>query len=158
MNDINKEQLLHKVIASSAFLCALCILPVAQYFLNSNTPSHSERGQVAGVSTDTITQASVPLSDSAACQTKRTTDLADLQRYETGTKIAILSTYEETIAPYESAAKGLRGTPESITSEKEALNRLIDGEYQPYLKKLSAVDSAVLSQKKEIESRSCPVE
>ena len=155
MNDHQKEYLLHKVVAASAFLFALCILPVAQYFLVTNQLS-GENGEVAGVSTDkNITQASIPSED---CQQKKDTDIADLDRYNNGKKIALLRSYEISVEPYRAAIRVLQGTPETVQSETAALNQLIDTEYQPYLKKLSEVESAVESQKKEIESRSCLAE
>lgn len=155
MHDHVKEQLLHKFIASSAFVCALCILPVAQYFLvTSQLP---EGGQVAGVSNDkSIIQADIPAA--STCQDDKTKQLADLDRFQTGEKQALLRTYETNTKPYKDGIAALVGTPESIQQETAALKKLIDAEYSTYLKKLSAVESAVASQKKDIDSRSCVAE
>ena len=49
MHSAHKEHLLHKVLAGSAFVFALALLPVAAYFLG---PAASTSGNVAGVSTE----------------------------------------------------------------------------------------------------------
>ena len=57
MHSAHKEHLLHKVLAGSAFVFALALLPVAAYFFG---PTASTPGSVAGVSTER------PLADVAA--------------------------------------------------------------------------------------------
>lgn len=152
MNDLDREHVLHKVVAASAFVFALMILPVAQYLLVGNkTP---ETGQVAGVSTDkTVTQQNV-LSPSE-CEAQKQKDLTDLSTFEAGKKQALLRTYDAAVAPYTAAEQVLTGTPEKIQSEKQALESLIDAEYQPYLAKLSTVEQAVSKQRADITARNC---
>jgi hypothetical protein len=155
MNDSTKEIFLHKIVASSAFLCALCILPVAQYFLvTSKLPS----GEVAGVSTEEQPVIQASILSPEECASNRTKELADLQNYLVGTKIAFQAEHDATVAPYKQAMAALQGDPETIATEKAALEKLIKEEGAPYLEKVSALDSAVESQKKEIESRSCLAE
>lgn len=152
MNDLDKEHVLHKVVAASAFVFALMILPVAQYLLVGTKPG--ETGQVAGVSTDkTITQQNV--QSPAECEAQKQKDLSDLATFETGKKQALLRTYDAAVAPYTAAEKVLTGTPEHIQTEKQALEGLIDAEYQPYLAKLSTVEQAVSKQRDEITARTC---
>jgi hypothetical protein len=152
MNDTDKEHVLHKVVAASAFVFALMILPVAQYILVGSKPA--ETGQVAGVSTDaSVTKQSV-LSP-AECVAQQQKDLADLTTFEAGKKQALLRAYETAVAPYKAAQQVLTGTPEKIQTEKQALNSLIDVEYQPYLAKLSTVQTAVEKQRADITARTC---
>ena len=156
MTDTAKEHFLHKTIAASAFVFALCILPVSQYVLVSRQTSDTQ-GTVAGVSTDkTITQASIVSPQE--CEATRVKDLADLDKYLTGTKVGFDREYQKKVAPYTEAIAALKGTPEEIAAQTSELNALIEVDHAPYIKKLSDLDDAVSSQKNEIESRSCPAE
>ena len=176
MNGIEKEQVLHKVVAASAFLFALCVLPVAQYYLVTNKlEGKSESGQVAGASTDqSITRSSVASTSGStetgdpvaacdksypqlSCEERRSKCLDDLDRFLTGKKQSIISGYESltVVKQYRAALEDIQKNNPSDTTNIEALNKLIDGEYQPYVKKLSDVESAVESQKKLLEARSC---
>jgi len=79
-----KELLLHKVVATSAFVFALCILPVAQYLLigHGAASQRGEQGTVAGVSTDSsITEASVP-TPTPATTTVQTCEVLQQQKLE----------------------------------------------------------------------------
>lgn len=156
MTDLEKEHLLHKVVASSAFLFALLILPVAQFLLVSGQPT-AQQGEVAGVSTEAPSVSVAPqrVLTPAECEAKRTTDLADLEKWDEGKKRAMLTTYEAAVKPYKETLAILTGTQESIDTEKESLNRLIEGEYRPYLEKLESVETAVATQRQEIVSRTC---
>lgn len=151
MTDLEKEHVLHKVVAASAFLFALMILPVAQYLLVN---SKADNGQVAGVSTDqTITRSNV--TNPVECSQKKDQDLADLTKFEDGKKRALLRDYQTAVQPYQAAQQVLTGTPEQIQTEKAALDKLIDAEYQPYLKKLSDVQTAVDTQRQQINAEVC---
>jgi hypothetical protein len=161
-----REQLLHKVVAGSALAFAVSILPVAQYYLTpfNGTAATPETGTVAGVSTD-ADFADIPAASPspsyatlAECQAAKDSDLANLDRYLQGKKLADLAAYNKEVDPYQQALKVLKGTPDEIAQNTTALNQLIDQTYQPYLKKLSDVESAVESQKNEISSRVCPSE
>lgn len=159
MTDREKENLLHKIVASSAFVFALCILPVAQYLLGG-TGALSEKGTVAGVSTDqSITEQSVAVpSPSAAplsCVDQQKKDLADLDSWMAGKKAAITREYDNAVKPYRDAIPSLQGTPSQISANVTILNQKIADAYAPYDKRLSAAESAVASQKAAIESRSC---
>lgn len=162
MNDIQKEHVLHKVLASSAFICALCILPVAQYFLvNNQLPQgRGDQGQVAGVTTEraSVAPETTVADETPECSTNTTQELADLQLYLDGKKAALLRDYQQLVAPYEQALLAVTGAPAKAEEERAAIQSLIDREQQPYLKKLTAVEEAVESQKKDIESRSCAAE
>ena len=70
MHSAHKEHLLHKVLAGSAFVFALALLPVAAYFLG---PAASTPGSVAGVSTER------PLADVAASASPLDTTCTDRQ-------------------------------------------------------------------------------
>lgn len=157
MNLREKEQFLHKTIAASAFVCALCILPVAQYLLGEGSLV-SQQGDVAGASTDTsITQASIA-KFGPECEDQKATDLADLDKYLTGTRIAFENEFGKRAKPYQEAITVLTGTTESIATDTAALAELVEVERQAYLSKLSSLESAVSSQKNDIEARSCVAE
>lgn len=176
MTDMEKEYLLHKILAASAFLFALCILPVAQYLLVSNRLEEPgivgvEQGQVAGVSTEDanttgqVVRAGVaaPINpdesvEEGTCSPALAEEVAQLERWTTGKKAAMLAAYEASVKPYQEVVPTLRGSAEYIASETAALNRLIDAEYQPYLKKVAEVDRAVESQKKLLVSKFCRTE
>lgn len=171
MDDLRKEQILHKVIAASAFLFALCILPVAQYFLVSNqlpdksastttkevasTPNPEEKvmGNVPAEELNSVS--SQPVTKGQACLQQKERELSDLERWVNGKKNALWRSYEQNISPYKQAMDQIEGDPEKVASEKAALQSLIDQEYEDYLKKLSEVEAAVDSQKQSIQSRSC---
>lgn len=164
-----RERILHRVAAGSAFAFALCILPIAQYYLTPYTGgvSSSESGKVAGVSTDaSITDVNLsdmpaatasPVYASAAdCLTGKEKDLQDLNRFLVGKKQADLAEYTQKVKAYQDTLDRYEG--QMSPSDASALHQLIDDQYQPYLKKLSLVEAAVESQKNAIESRLCPLE
>ncbi|MBU6389062.1 hypothetical protein KGQ71_00955 [Patescibacteria group bacterium] len=135
MTDFEKENVLRKVVASSAFLLSLSILPIAQHYFVGDTGQLSGSGVVKGVSTSvpttpgttTFRGADLPQpTPDDACLAKKQKDLSDLQLFDDGEKAAILRNYEQ----------------------KKV-------EYQQYLNQLAAVEAAVGPQKKAIESRSC---
>jgi hypothetical protein len=171
MDGLEKEHLLHKIVASSAFLFALCILPVAQYYLVTNQlPANSKNapqiGQVEGVSTDkSIIQNDVPAPSPVmpvqnsnytglSCIQKKNKEIADLTSWDTGYKQHLLSVYETTVAPFQNALKQtiIAQNSEAVAS----FNQKIDAAYQTYLGKLNAEESAVATQKAEFESVVCP--
>ena len=156
MTSLEKESFLHKVVASSAFLFALLILPVAQFLLVSGQPE-TQQGQVAGVSTEAPTVSSAPqnILSPAECEAKRATDLTDLDKWSEGKKRFMLTGYETAVKPYKDALAVLTGDQATIDNEKESLNHLIEGEYRPYLDKLAAVQKAVDTQHLEIVNRDC---
>src|ERR1044072_9795036 len=154
MNDLEKEHLLHKIIAASAFVFALMILPVAQYFLVSNKLP-PEQGQVAGFSPEPQVTTQANVANPAECEAKKQQDLADLDRFYNGEKQAKLRDYEAAVAPYKQAQEVLQGEPEKVQQEKAALDGLIEAEYQPYIQKLTAIEQAVSGERQTIQSRSC---
>ncbi|MEI6478299.1 MAG: hypothetical protein WCO52_04930 [bacterium] len=160
MTDTQKEHLLHKLIASSAFLFALCILPVAQYLLVSGQVTSTATktgGQVLGASTDsTIINADVP---SLSCQEAKTKDLNQLE----------VSYYQPTLAKWQAdedtAASALEGElvnlkvdPATTQAQLDALSAQIEATKAPFETKIAQLTSAVESQKNEIESRACSAE
>lgn len=169
MTDLEREHLLHRVVAGSAFLFALCILPVAQYYLVTNQLPESanlpKNGEVAGASVqetvETITQANIPAGEAIfqtqeECVAQKQKDWDNLVRFMDGKKLALLRTYQIAVDPYEKTLASLQEDEGAAQSEIDALNQLIDQEYQPYIQKLKEVQSAVDSQKNSIESRACP--
>jgi hypothetical protein len=156
MTDLEKEHLLHKVVASSAFLFALLILPVAQYLLVSSQPA-VQQGDVAGVSTQApeVSVAPQRVLTPAECEAQRAQDLADLSKWDEGKKRAMLTAYETAVKPYKDAIAVLTGDQATIDQEKYSLNQLIEDEYRPYLERLDSVQKAVATQRQEIVSRTC---
>ncbi len=159
MPNLKKEQFLHKVVAASGFLFALCILPLAQYALNNS--GNGSDNSVAGVTTTASPQNTIQAADvaqpvsPAVCEATKQKDLSNLQLFYDGKKKNLLATYESSVAGYKAAETALTGTPESIATEKASLDKLIDDQYQPYLKNLTAVDAAVNASKTDIQNRSC---
>jgi hypothetical protein len=161
--DLAREHFLHRLVAGSAFLFALSILPVAQYYLVGGHTG-ADQGQVAGVAT----VASPSPSSFAAvantggtlleCVNQKDTDQADLTKFLEGKKKALLRDYEQAVEPYRFTITQLQGTPEQINSERASLEKLIDSEYQNYLSQLNAVESAVAAQQQEIIARECPAQ
>ena len=154
-HDLKKEQLLHKVVATSGFLFALCILPVAQYLLvNGGT---AQNNSVAGISTDTKVVGDVPQSQTGAanCAAKKQQSLDDITTFYNGKKAALLSAYQAAVKPYQDAEAVLTGTPESIASEKTALDKLINDQYVPYTQQLAKVDAAVETARNGVTVESC---
>jgi len=156
MHDLKKEHLLHKIVATSGFLFALCILPVAQYLLvnGGKIPSN---GSVAGISTDTKVAAEVPQDQgsSASCSAKKQQELSDLATFYNGKKAALLRDYQTAVQPYQAAETVLAGTPESIAAEKAALDGLINDQNTKYTQNLAAVDAAVKTAQDGIAAESC---
>lgn len=82
MNGFNKEHLLHKVLAGSAFAFALALLPIASHYFQQPA---KEQGNVAGVSTERPLAdiAAVPKPTSAAeCAANKQAQLDDLDRLQ----------------------------------------------------------------------------
>lgn len=169
--DLSREHFLHRLVAGSAFIFALCILPVAQYFLvqsRTEVSATQEKGEVAGVSTSNNTSepevlgvAATPEASpktKAECEAKKTKDLADLQRFIDGKKKAMLTSYEVKVQPYRYALSALDPNSPSASAERAELTSLIDAEYQPYLQELATVEKLVVDENARISSAACPVE
>ena len=165
MNEHEKEQVLHKIVAGSAFVFALSLLPIAQYYLTSSGALSKEQGAVAGVSTDSSitsdalanfsTPSPTTYASLADCQAAKTKEVNDLETYRIGKEQADVADYNTSIQPFQAALSD----PATTTEDRTALLNLIETNYhQPYLSKVSAVESAVSQKKAEVESRSCPVE
>ena len=149
-----KEHFLHKLVVSSAFVCALCILPVAQYVLVSseNVGTTPEQGVVAGVSTDAdIIPSPTP---EVACAAK-TSQIASLDSWLTNYQAGITTDYNNEVEVYRTT---LAQNPSMDQADKDALNKLITDDYAPYSKRLEAAASAVESQKEVLASASCLTE
>jgi hypothetical protein len=159
--DLSREHLLHRLVAGSAFAFALCILPVAQYFLvQSRTTAQQEpAGQVAGVSTEVSdTLAAVPTQEPLPttveeCEAK---DLEDLQRFLDGKKKAMLTSYEVKVQPYRYALAAIDPSSPNAAAERSEISSLIDAEYQPYLQELATVEKLVVDERARITSEVCP--
>jgi hypothetical protein len=176
--DVSREHRLHQVVAGSAFVLALCLLPLAQYFLLSGTTA----GEVAGTSveqtadagttdtsdttrvfglvaddTATDTTNTVPLVG-AACESRKNQDLADLQRFVEGKRKALLTDYELKVQPYKVAMANLAGTADQVAAERASLNGIIDSLYQPYLTQLQLTEDAVAVEQAVITERTCAAE
>lgn len=158
MHDREKEHLLHKIVASSAFLFALSILPVAQYFLVTNQlQTQTQSGVVAGASTDkTITQAAdVPQITPGTCIQDINADIASLEAWRLNKEKGLDSDYQKAIEPYTAAKSVLTGDPTSIAQESGALDMLINDEHQKYLDKIGAVEKAINQQKIDDRANVC---
>ena len=185
MDILEKERKLHKIVAASGFLFVLFMLPLIQYSIssgkagggssiaqNSQNQDPQENGQVAGASTDesildesaTDSNNSNNSNDSKAfasiedCQAKKSKDLADLEKFSNGKKIALKDAYETAVKPYKEALSKIVGTPKNIADERGALDQLISDQYATYLRKLDEVERAVSSQKASIDSLRCSAE
>lgn len=186
--DLQKEHRLHRIVAGSAFIFALSILPVAQYVLLRNqtaapkdsiatqerrygavdpiasgtsdqTLTTGEQGQVAGVSTESEgvsldTELVFP-ADSQACASAKTSRLTELRTWADAYKATKLAAFEKTVLPYREALKVLTGDATTVAQETQAINRLIDGEYQPYLTDLARIESAVAARQLAIQDTVC---
>jgi hypothetical protein len=158
MTDLkHREDLLHKIIATSGFLFALCILPVAQYYLVTNQlPSGSKAdGQVAGVSTDTsITEASVPVTTPVShgtCVAQKNSDLESLLRFERGNLIAYKRDYETALIKDQNSLTLLNA------GDREKLSLLLfASETKKYNESKVQLEAVLAPQKKAVESRPCP--
>jgi len=167
MHERRRELTLHKVVAGSAFLFALCLLPVAQYLLfdypGKVIPTASiEGGTVAGVSTDqSITATSTPrtLGDQQeiACA-DRDKQLEAIDAWMVSRRLSVEKTYEEAVKPYRDALGQLQGTPDQIASEQTALNSLITNARPAYDQKIADAQRAVDSQKLSLTSAPCLAE
>lgn len=154
MSDMDREHLLHKVVAVSGFVFALLILPVAQYFItNGREQAKQETGTVAGVSTDTNITKGAVVQDPATCEQNKEKDLADLQVWYDGRLTALNRDHDAAIKPYQEAIPLITG--DNAETEKASLQKLIDEETATYSTKRDQIASAVDSQTKEISSRIC---
>ncbi len=150
------EHLLHKVVACSAFLFALSVLPLAQYvFVDQVVPTTatSEQGQVAGVST---TRESIPTALTCA---EQTTQVADLQKWLEGRRSFILSEQDKATKGYTDAIALLESDTTRSTAEKEqeiaSIQSLIAGTLTPYTKRLQQSETAVADQIATIQASPC---
>jgi hypothetical protein len=154
MTDLDREHLLQKIVATSGFLFALLVLPIAQYLLiNGEAGGHPEQGQVAGVTTDeSLLRGSVP-SDPTACRADQEKELRELRVWQDGRLLALQREYETAIEPYQAALPVLSGS--SIETERQALQRLINDETRSFEAKRDQIITAVERQAKEISARPC---
>ena len=91
MTNAQKEHLLHKILAGSAFSFALALLPIANYYFQQ--PAGSEQGNVAGVSTEKPeilgdVAASPSALSFAQCMTDKQTQLDGLDRLQSSWQVA----------------------------------------------------------------------
>jgi hypothetical protein len=151
MNEDRKIKLLHKILAVSGFFCALLILPVAHFFLLDAHVSGTEVGQVEGVSTERPDATSTPSPSPLTCAEK-TQKLADLDTWLTEQKKFELDRYNSRVVNFQATLPTLQG------SEKDALQKVIDGEQATYQRRVQAASDAVDVQKEETASLPCIVE
>jgi hypothetical protein len=163
MTPLQKEQRLHQIVAGSAFVFALCALPVAQQVLLRH--GTQQQGAVAGISTDTSITAvdvSAPTpkiyATKADCLLDKDQQLSDLARFVAGKRQSIQEQSDAATSPYQAALSNLKGTPDQVAEETTALSGLIEQATAPYRTKLSEVESAAASQKEAIASLPCPAE
>ena len=128
MHSHEKEHLLHKILAGSAFAVALSLLPIIHYL----RAIPLEGGTVAGASTDTSIT-------SESCIASRQQQLDDLDRWLKGKQTADLAEYTD-------ASLG-------VSSDSEA-GRIL---YDTYTQKLARESSTVASQKEGVASAACPL-
>ena len=168
-NDVKREQRLHRVIAATAFVFALCVLPVAQYLLvqrpTQQLASTQENGQVAGVTTtrdlgDAALATPAPPTPSptslAECNANKAKDTDDLQRFAEGKKKSMLSKYEVSVQPYKVALANLSGEGPDVIRERENLSQQIDQKSTAYQAELNTVEQAVASSQQAINDYVCP--
>ena len=175
MDNYQKSQFLHKVIAGSAFVFSLCILPVAQHFLVTNQLTTSstnqanlvpaENGTVAGASTDQsivqpIASLVSPQPTEVACQTDqaRSQQLQDIDKVLGEQEKFLGSQYLKNTDQY---SKQLAALPETTANKRniEGLKLLINAEFTRYTDRLAHVREVLDSQKKSLEAApSCPKE
>ena len=162
--DLAREHFLHRLVAGSAFLFALCILPVAQYFLVGTHTT--ELGQVEGISIQVSPSPSATVFASengatlAECVAKKDTDTSDLTRFLDGKKKAMLKEYEQTVQPYNTAIAQVRLLPpsEQNTQSIAAYQKLIDNAATSYNQDLTNVNNAVAAEEQSIQNRTCPAQ
>lgn len=163
-----RQHLLHRVIAASAFIFAICILPVAQYYLVSS--EQLDGGQVAGVSTVALDQtgedralnvveASPTPSEEGGqqltCSQKQQKDLEDLDIFLKGKKSAMERNYLAKIAYYQEAIAQIEGDSAEALEDRAGLLKLIEAENRPYLNELAQVESVVSAERTKIQAVSC---
>jgi hypothetical protein len=150
MDPLKREHTLHKIVAVSGFLFALCVLPIAQHYI---VGSDNAGGTVAGVSTDTsVTQADVaPSLTPEQCAAKQQKDLADIQRFYDGKKQHLYALYQTAVKPYTDTEASATLAP----ADKEALDSLIADEYKKYTDELAKVDAAVVPVKAAVTATTC---
>lgn len=158
-----KELLLHKIVATSAFVFALCILPVAQYLLSGQkTPTQTvETGTVAGASTDTsIIEQSVPTPpvNLLGCDAQKQQDLASLQTEQDNWVASLQVLENKATVSYDAEIAALTGTADSIVQQTEGVNARKAQAIAAYEASINQEEASVSSQKNAVESRSCPAE
>ena len=158
-----REFVLHRVLAGSAFVFALCILPVAQYLLKTNQSSDLEGGQVAGVSTNAPADramenlASSPEASSSTlnCQEQKDKALVDLDRFLSGMKLALSRNYSVKIAPYQTSLNGIQGDSPKAIEERGAIQKLILTESNKYQAELAKTELAVSKERASTLAQVC---
>jgi len=162
--DLAREHFLHRLVAGSAFLFALCILPVSQYFLLGNKAA--DVGQVEGVATVAPASPSVfaDVNGSVAsptptslveCLRIKNQDLADLQKFLDGEKKAMLASYEKAVQPYHTQMEQVNPNAPQKAETIANLQKQIDDQYN---NNLNQVNNAVATQQDAINNRSCPAQ
>ena len=164
MHNFEHENLLHKIVAGSAFVFALCVLPLANYALQSGRNQAQEAGKVAGASTDTtiingdIAKPQITPQATPLCGAEQAQALANLDLFVAGQKSFLQKQFSENTAQYTAAIAHLTGTKQHVASEKLALQSLIQAKQDDYSTRLAKVESVVAPQKAALLSASCPTE
>ena len=155
MNEDKKIRILQRVLAASAFVCALSILPVMRYALLDRPLASSspvaENGQVAGVSTSLPDVAPSPSATPLICVNKEK-ELADLDKWLADQETYEKQRYTDKTSPFNETLATLKG------SEHDALQKIVDGELKNYQDRVQAAEAAVASQKSAVASLPCVVE
>ena len=122
-----REQLLRRVVAVSGSLLALCLLPIAQHFLQDGKAPAALN---VSPSPDAEVRANIPQDTS--CTTDLQRQIADLTARQSQQLTDLEKEYQSLIEPYQAAKQALTGTPESIQTERHALDALIKEESEKY--------------------------
>lgn len=173
---LQKERRLHKLVAVSGFLFALCLLPVTQYYLVTYQLNDKQKSELAAqvdsgsASASTVdpnqrqlasepeTNLALPILGSTSgvnCSEQRDADLSSLDSWLNSRKVALYRDYQNQVMPYKQAIAGLTGTSSQIDKERAAIDKLVSYAYQPYLDKLTKIESAVAVQRTALVNRVC---
>lgn len=154
--------MLHRIVAGSAFLLAICMLPVLQYVLVEKPANATKAavagtalvgGTVAGVSTDTTITTATVLS----CAEQQV-QLADLDRWIKGKKAAISRELTEKLQPYEDALILLTGSDAKTELERESILSIIEQEKAPFLRRMTDSENTVTAARNQLQAQDCASE
>jgi|GEM_PF-5665072 len=157
--DLAREHFLHRLVAGSAFLFALCILPVSQYFLLGNHVV-DQNGQVLGIATEAPTTLGVVATPNSLldCAHQKQADEDNVDSSLAAREQKLTTDHQVHVTDYTNALAQLTGVTDQDNAQRVSIQKLEDAEVTTYQNAVQTAETTAATQKQEIDARDCPAQ